>query len=111
MIESVRRGEVLVLTVNGRRVDAAGSVAFKEAVRDALAGADGRVVMDLSAVEFIDSSGLGALVASAKAAGEGGLELAGAGPLVRKVLALTHMDRVFPLHDDVEAALSARDAA
>ena len=115
MIESDRRGDALVLTVEDPRIDAARAVAFKDAVRRALTPAPGdpppdRVVMDLSGVEFIDSSGLGALAASAKALGGGTLHLAGAQPLVLKVLRLTHMDRVFGLHDDVGAALTAEGA-
>lgn len=113
MIGSEQRGDVRVLSVKGTRIDAAGAVAFKEAVHAALADAgEGRVVMDLAAVEFVDSSGLGALVATAKALGAGRkLELSGSGPVVMKVLTLTRMDRIFMLHDDLDAALSERSAA
>jgi hypothetical protein len=52
---------------------------------------------DMSEVEFLDSSGLGAVVAARKLLGmDQHLALAGLQPAVEKVLRLTHMDRVFP---------------
>lgn len=105
-------GDVRVIEIGSARIDAAGAVQFKEAVQTQLRGHEGRVVMDLSAVGFLDSSGLGALVAVMKMLGGRPLELVGCAGPVRKVLTLTRMDRVFRLHDDVAAALArGRDAA
>ncbi len=65
-----------------------------------------RVVVDLSGTDFIDSSGLGALVGGLKVARQGGgdLRLACAGTQVRTVLGLTNLDRVLRLHDTVDDA-------
>lgn len=104
-------GDVKLLTATEPRLNAAGAVAFKDAVRAATAQHEGRVVLDMTQVEFLDSSGLGALVAVMKLLPSKRLELAGTGPIVRKVLALTKMDKVFVLHDDRMAALARRDAA
>ena len=105
-IQSEMRGGAMILTVTEPRIDAAGAVAFKERVRAITAGYDGRVVIDMARVDFLDSSGLGALVAVMKLLGGGRrLELARCGDVVRKVLSLTRMDSVFLLHDtlgDVE---------
>ena len=110
-IETSDEGGVRVFDIREPRIDAAGAVDFKEAIRAALTGHDGRVLLDLSRVEFLDSSGLGALVAVMKMLGGRPLELAGVGPIVRKVLTLTRMDRVFVLHPDRDAALLPRDDA
>lgn len=113
IIDSERRDEALLLAVQDPRIDAAAAVGFKEQVRQLIAGHDGRVVIDMTKVEFLDSSGLGALVAIMKIL-DGGrrLELAGPGIIVRKVFALTRMDKVFVLHDSVLDAIgSGRDAA
>ena len=110
-IEVETVGDVKVLTAMEPRLNAAGAVAFKDAVRAATADHAGRVVLDMSRVEFLDSSGLGALVAVMKLLPSKRLEIAGAGPIVLKVLTLTKMDRVFVLHDDRAAALAARRAA
>jgi anti-sigma B factor antagonist len=69
-----------------------------------------RVVLDLSSVNFLDSSGLGAVVAVMKLLLPGRkLELAGLTPTVEKVFRLTRMDSVFIIHPAVPGAL--RDAS
>ncbi len=66
-------------------------------------------VLDLSQVQYIDSGGLGALVAvltSARAAG-GDLRLTGMNERVARVLKTTRLDRVFRTHSSVEVAVNA----
>lgn len=93
---------VLVLIAQTARIDAAAAMKFKEEARKALDGHSGRVVLDLEKVMFLDSSGLGTLVAIMKMLDEGQrLELANCSGVVRKVLSLTRMDSVFVLHDHV----------
>lgn len=111
MISTRDAGGTRILTVEDRRIDAAGAVDFKAAAHAALDGWDGDVVMDLGGVDFVDSSGLGALVAVSKMVPGRRLGLAGCGAPVTKVLTLTRMDRVFDLFPDAEAALAARAAA
>jgi anti-sigma B factor antagonist len=55
-----------------------------------------RIVVDLSGTEFIDSSGLGALVSCLKKARQAGgdLRITGPTPHVQTVLELTNLDRV-----------------
>ena len=97
--------DLIVVHVRESRIDAAGAIDFKDRMRD-LTSADGRrVVLDLSAVGFIDSSGLGAVVAVRKSLGpDRPLELAGLTPAVAKVFRLTRMDTVFVIHPDAQAA-------
>ena len=112
IIDSETRDDSLLLTIQDTRIDAAAAVRFKEQIRQMVTGSEGRVIIDLTTVEFLDSSGLGALVAIMKMLGGRKLELAGSGTVVRKVFALTRMDSVFVLHDTVKDALgSSRDAA
>ncbi len=92
-------GNALVVHVLESRIDAAVAIQFKDAMRARVAQAPERVVLDLSQVDFIDSSGLGAVVAMMKLlAPARRLELAGLTPTVEKVFRLTHMDRVFTIH-------------
>ena len=65
-----------------------------------------RIVVDLGATEFVDSSGLGALIGGLKTARQAGgdLRLAAAGEQVRTVLALTNLDRILRPHPGVEDA-------
>lgn len=79
-----------IVTVKSSRIDAALAIQFKEDMRTQTSNSPERVILDLSAVEFIDSSGLGAIVASMKQLGSGRkLDLAGLSPTVEKVFRLT----------------------
>lgn len=101
---------VLVLKPDSDRIDAASAIYLKDQFRENTEDNDGRVVMDLSSVTFMDSSGLGAMVSALKQLKGRKLEIAGLSPVVAKVFKLTRMDQVFVVHDDVDAALSAKGA-
>ncbi|MFN3293602.1 MAG: STAS domain-containing protein [Gemmobacter sp.] len=89
----------LVVRVREPRIDAAAAIQFKDRMREVLADPAPRVVLDLGHVDFLDSSGLGAVVAVMKMMGpDRSLELAGLTPTVEKVFRLTRMDRVFTIH-------------
>lgn len=100
------RNGVLVVRANMARIDAAVAISFKERMRALLAQSAGRVVLDLGLVTFLDSSGLGAVVAVMKILGpERTLELAALTPTVARVFRLTRMDRIFTLHETVADAV------
>lgn len=100
-----RRGTVTVIRPAEARLDALGAVAFKDRIKTAVEAAPGRVVLDLSGVGFIDSSGLGAVVAARRFLREGqALELAGLTGPVARVFRLTRMDLLFTLHAEVDDA-------
>lgn len=96
-----------VVSVPDARIDAAVAIEFKDAMRAQTDDGAPVVVLDLSNVEFIDSSGLGAIVASMKHMGkERKLALAGLTPNVEKVFKLTRMDSVFSVYTTLELAMS-----
>jgi anti-sigma B factor antagonist len=89
----------LVVTVNEDRIDAAGAIQFKERMREVAQTPSDRVLLDLSQVAFLDSSGLGAIVGVMKLLGpDRKLDLFGLTPTVAKVFRLTRMDTVFTIH-------------
>jgi len=99
-------GDVRLLSVAGDRIDAAVAIAFKDRIRALTDGAPDTVMLDLSAVTFIDSSGLGSIVAAMKQMEHGRkLQLAGLTPNVDRVFRLTRMDKVFTIHESSEAGL------
>ncbi|MEL6914855.1 MAG: STAS domain-containing protein [Pseudomonadota bacterium] len=101
-------GDTRVVKVNDSRIDAAVAIQFKDAVRAVTADGPRRVVLDLSDVSFIDSSGLGAVVAVKKLLKDTHtLELVGLTPVVAKVFKLTRMDTIFTIHRDMAAAVPA----
>ena len=95
-----------VVSVLDNRIDAAVAIEFKDAMRASTDGGSETVVLDLSQVQFIDSSGLGAIVASMKHMGASrNLALAGLTPTVENVLRLTRMDSVFSVFSTLDGAL------
>ena len=98
-LHSEHHGEILVIRAMGDRIDAAGAIQFKERMREIIQKPSARVVLDMSMVRFLDSSGLGAVVAVKKALGPvRRLELSGLTATVEKVFRLTRMDSVFVIH-------------
>ncbi|WP_420012363.1 STAS domain-containing protein [Tateyamaria sp.] len=96
-----------VVRVHDARIDAAVAIEFKDEMRAKTDGGSDTVVLDLSAVEFIDSSGLGAIVAAMKHMGQARkLALAGLTPTVDKVFRLTRMDSVFSVFPTLDGALT-----
>ncbi len=95
-----------IIRVAEDRIDAAVAIAFKDNMRSLTEGGEGDVLLDLSQVEFIDSSGLGAIVAAMKQLGaDRKLQLASMSANVDKVFRLTRMDMVFTIHGSVEDAI------
>ncbi|WP_084962711.1 STAS domain-containing protein [Thermoactinospora rubra] len=66
-----------------------------------------RVVIDMSGVEFCDSTGMNVLLSALKRTKEqgGALEVASPRPAVRKILQVTGLDSVFTVHDAVPEEL------
>ena len=99
--------QMQVVSVQENRIDAAVALAFKDAMRNATADGPDTIVLDLGKVDFIDSSGLGAIVATMKhLAPSRKLVLAGLTPAVDKVFRLTRMDTVFSLFPSMDDALA-----
>lgn len=98
-----------VIAVHSESLDAGNVERFRDQVLPVLAAADG-VVIDMGELGFVDSSGLGALIACLRnVRGRGGeLSLVRLRKPVRALFELMRMDQVFTLHDSVEAALGAR---
>ena len=86
---------------------------FKGRMRGVIEGVDKRVVVDLGNVEFIDSSGLGALISSLKVLrGNGGdLVLCSMTSQVHTVFEITRLLRVFEVFKDVDTALDSAPRA
>ena len=100
------RDDILIVRAMDSRIDAAVAIQFKEQMRDLVRVAPPRVMLDLSGVTFLDSSGLGAVVAVMKLLGpDRRLELSGLTPTVEKVFRLTRMDTIFTIHRSVPGDL------
>jgi len=80
---------------------------LKARIDDLVAAGRTRLVVDLNAVDFIDSSGLGALIGGLKSARQqgGDLRVARAGDQVRAVLKLTNLDRILAPYPTLDEAV------
>jgi anti-sigma B factor antagonist len=99
---------VTVLRLREERLDAHNSQAFKEYLLRLLENGAKGLILDLSDVRFVDSSGLGALLSGHKNAGlrEARLALSGVQARVQSMFELTRLHRVFEIHPTVEDALA-----
>ena len=108
-LTSTLSGDAMIVTIEESRIEAAVAIQFKDAMRAITEGGPARVILDMEKVEFVDSSGLGAIVASMKQlAGSHKLELAALSPVVAKVFHLTRMDSVFAIHESLADATAAK---
>ena len=99
-------GDTQIVTVHEDRIDAAVAIRFKDRMREETSATSGRVILDLAQVDFVDSSGLGAIVAAMKQLGEDRrLDLSGLTENVDKVFQLTRMNTIFNIHDSLDNAL------
>lgn len=98
---------VSVVSVTGE-VDVHSASRLRDGLTAELSSATRAVVVDLSEVGFLDSTGLGALVSARTAAGQQGIELpvVCASERIRKLFTITGLDGVFVLHDSVDDALA-----
>ncbi|MBG0794321.1 STAS domain-containing protein [Methylocystis sp. H62] len=103
------RDDRTVLSIQEDRIDAHNSGELKDLVLKTLEGGAKNVVIDLARVQFIDSSGLGALLSGYKNASlrTSGFALAGLQPRVRSMFELTRLHRVFDIYPSLQLALSA----
>jgi len=86
----------IVVDVQKKRFDAAFAVPFRDEVLSLIQQGHNKIIFNLSQVEFIDSSGLGALVSVMKAlGGNQNVVLCSVKDAVLTVFKLTRMDKIF----------------
>jgi anti-sigma B factor antagonist len=99
--------QFILLTLSGR-LTAASSPQLRDEFKQLENVANPKVILDMSAVHFLDSSGLAALVSGLKTTRErsGWLRLAGITPQAANIFKLSQLDRVFSIFPSVETALN-----
>ncbi len=99
---------IAVLRLSGK-LNMVTAPAVRESIASLVGAGSIRVVVDLAEVDFLDSSGLGALISGLKSTRQAGgdLRIAAPGEQVRLVLRLTNMERILHPHESVESAVAA----
>jgi anti-sigma B factor antagonist len=100
-IRQEQRGALPLLHVQGE-LDIYTAPRLKEAVLTALEGGAESLAIDLSEVEFLDSTGLQVLMSAKKRTAErgGDVYLLGVGGQIRRVFTLLSLDRIFKISRD-----------
>jgi anti-sigma B factor antagonist len=111
-IDVTHVGDHTVVSPQGE-IDFATGPQLKDAITELLVTGDVHLVIDLLAVDFIESTGLGALIGGRRRAHalKGSLVLVCTEQQMLKIFRITGLDKVFTIHDTVEAATRQRIAS
>ncbi len=99
-------GKFLIISLEGE-LDVENSSSLKNEVRNMVSSEHPNLVIDLRKVDYVDSSGLGTLIALQKAArfNGGALSIVGASEQIRRVMKMTNIDKLFELYNTLKEAL------
>ncbi len=108
-ISERQAGDVTILDMDGRVTIGEGSVALRTTIRRLISEGKKNILLNLGAVGYLDSSGIGELVSSFSSVGrEGGtLKLLNLTEKIQDLLAITKLLTVFDVFDDEGAALAS----
>jgi anti-sigma B factor antagonist len=106
MDQEGRQGDVIIVKPNSTRLDAVVATQFRNELIDRITSNTDTLLIDLSDVEFIDSSGLGALVSGRKMLDASHrMALCSVNPRLENLFRVTRMDRVFEFYESCDQAL------
>ena len=107
-LQGSEQGGWAVLAVEGE-VDLATAPRLREALINLVGEGQAQIIVDLSTTEFLDSTGLGAIVTGLKRvrAKDGDMRVVCTSPRVCKVFEITSLDRVIPLYASLDEACAA----
>lgn len=98
--------DALILTLDGE-FDLSSAPEVRGALDGAVDGGTRRIVVDMLSCSFVDSTGLGVLLHTAKRIeGDGGMAIACVDEQIRRLLGLTMIDRTIPVFATREDALA-----
>ena len=109
-INERQAGDVTVLDMSGKITIGEGSVALRTAIRRLLEEGKKRILLNLSGVSYVDSSGIGELVSSYTAIGKedgGQLKLLNLTQKIRDLLTITKLLTVFDVYESEAEALNS----
>lgn len=110
-INRVDQGDHTVVSLGGE-IDVYTAPFVRERLDEAVHEGRVNLIVDLTGVRFLDSTGLGVLVGRLKLARSlgGSLRLVGTEERVLKVFSITGLDKVFEIHPTLGEAVAAADA-
>lgn len=101
--ETEIKNGIALIRVTAVRLDAAIAPELKRECAGVIKAGTSRIMLDLDAVQFMDSSGLGAVISSFKLTGQkGDFVICNMNEAVREIFTLTHMDRLFEIYPSAD---------
>jgi anti-sigma B factor antagonist len=101
-------GNIIILEITGE-INLFNAPLLKNCFDELISSKSVKIVVDLKKVDYLDSSGLGALIAGHKAfkTSGGKLKLCHLPGHVRKILNFTKMEFLFEIHDKCQSAVDS----
>ena len=107
-LEDKKENGVLVVRVLEDRLDASVALEFRDKMVSYIGGGEKLIVLNVAGVDFVDSSGLGAIVSSLKKLDENGdIAISCAKEGVMRLFKLTRMNKVFRMYETEKEAIEA----
>ena len=107
-LEDREEGNILIVKILNQRLDVQGVTDFKEKMAEYVSNGRRLIVLNISDVEFVDSSGLGAMVSVLKLLGaDGRLVVCATREPVMRMFKLTRMNKVFNMYEGERQAIDA----
>jgi anti-sigma B factor antagonist len=97
-----------VIAVSGE-IDVYTAPKLREKLSSLIEGGTYRLILDLEGVEFLDSTGLGALIGGLKGvrAHDGSIDIVCTQSRILRIFKITRLDKVFDIYDTISDALRA----
>ena len=109
-LETSTQGDATVVSLRGE-IDVYTAPRLRQTLIDLISEGATDIVVDMSGVDFLDSTGLGVLVGGLKRvkAKEGSLKLVVTQEKILKIFDITGLTKVFPIHSSVDEAVNATE--
>jgi len=109
MVIIEKRDNIDVVTFSVNKINALIADDIREEIVRVFENANVKMVIDLKGVDYMDSSGIGCLLSSLKAAKNnyGALRFAGAEPTVKTLFETLHLHTIFEIYPDTESCINS----
>ena len=107
-VKTRRQGQATILTLGGE-IDVYTAPKLREAILRLVDEGATNIVVDMSSVDFLDSTGLGVLVEGLKRVKtrDGNLTIVVTQEKILKIFDITGLNKVFPIHDSIDQATTS----
>ena len=106
-VRGTERREAAVVVRLGGELDLYNADEVRKALTEAIDDGAERIVVDMSEVDFVDSTALGVLIEARSKIGRDRILLAAPQVETRRTLEVSGLDRHLPVHDSVDSALAS----